>query len=231
MRTFDSRNEAGFQLGAYIEERVHLHNTLVLGMPRGGVVVADGIAEHLQAPLDVVVPELVTLAADHEVAIAAAGHPSALVAVYGPTPTVSLVTVVDIEPAGAESREEIRSRTRALADSQARMRGYRRGLPPRSLRHHDVVIVSDGVISPLAAVGAVRYARNHEADRVIIAAPVCSQASIASLGAVADDVLALASLPQLPSVSRHYHDPHPVSDDDVVRALHRSRHGTSPLIG
>jgi len=51
---FFSREDAGLRLGQHLQE-IHIQAELVLGLPRGGVVVAAKVAELLQCPLDVVV--------------------------------------------------------------------------------------------------------------------------------------------------------------------------------
>ena len=52
--TFASRTEAGQQLGRYLIQQ-NVRADLVLGLPRGGVMVADEVARILGCPLDVLV--------------------------------------------------------------------------------------------------------------------------------------------------------------------------------
>src|SRR5947199_1522793 len=51
---FASREEAGRKLGEYLKEE-GVQVDLVLGLPRGGVVVAAEVAHTLQVPLDVLI--------------------------------------------------------------------------------------------------------------------------------------------------------------------------------
>src|SRR6266436_898140 len=51
---FASREDAGQKLGQYLKEQ-GTQPDLVLGLPRGGVIVAAQVAHTLQAPLDVLV--------------------------------------------------------------------------------------------------------------------------------------------------------------------------------
>ncbi|MGD0614638.1 MAG: phosphoribosyltransferase, partial [Verrucomicrobiota bacterium] len=52
--TFASREDAGQKLGGNLHER-GLETEVVLGLPRGGVVVAAEVARILHRPLDVLV--------------------------------------------------------------------------------------------------------------------------------------------------------------------------------
>ena len=52
--TFESREDAGRQLGQDLAAR-QVSADLVLGLPRGGVIVAAEVARVLQCPLDVLV--------------------------------------------------------------------------------------------------------------------------------------------------------------------------------
>ncbi|HYT26077.1 MAG TPA: phosphoribosyltransferase family protein, partial [Actinomycetota bacterium] len=54
-RLFADRVEAGDRLAEALAERV-IEPVVVLGVPRGGVIVADRVARRLGAALDVVVP-------------------------------------------------------------------------------------------------------------------------------------------------------------------------------
>jgi putative phosphoribosyl transferase len=52
-RTFPNRLEAGRQLAQKLEKYAGRDDVIVLGLPRGGVPVANEVAKHLGAPLDV----------------------------------------------------------------------------------------------------------------------------------------------------------------------------------
>src|SRR5258708_20900876 len=52
-RTFPNRVEAGRQLAQKLEKYAGRDDVIVLGLPRGGVPVANEVAKRLRAPLDV----------------------------------------------------------------------------------------------------------------------------------------------------------------------------------
>src|SRR6267378_1610787 len=52
-RAFPNRIEAGRLLAEKLEKYADRDDVIVLGLPRGGVPVANEVAKHLRAPLDV----------------------------------------------------------------------------------------------------------------------------------------------------------------------------------
>src|SRR4030042_5965742 len=52
---FKDRTDAGRQLANVLSNHPYPHPVLVLGIPRGGVVVANEVSEALSAPLDVII--------------------------------------------------------------------------------------------------------------------------------------------------------------------------------
>src|SRR5947208_14436416 len=52
-RAFPDRIEAGRLLAEELEKYADRDDVIVLGLPRGGVPVANEVAQHLHAPLDV----------------------------------------------------------------------------------------------------------------------------------------------------------------------------------
>src|ERR1043166_7260865 len=52
-RAFPNRTEAGQQLAERLEKYADRDDVIVLGLPRGGVPVANEVAKRLHAPLDV----------------------------------------------------------------------------------------------------------------------------------------------------------------------------------
>src|SRR5260221_14123281 len=71
---FASRQDAGRQLGKFLRER-NISADLVLGLPRGGVVVAAEVAHELKLPLDVLVVRKIGHPMQREFAVGALAEP------------------------------------------------------------------------------------------------------------------------------------------------------------
>src|SRR5215469_9363444 len=74
---FASRKEAGERLGEYLHESGTVAD-LVLGLPRGGVVVAAGVAHELKLPMDVMVVRKIGHPLQPEFAVGALAEPDSV---------------------------------------------------------------------------------------------------------------------------------------------------------
>ena len=70
---FKDRNDAGFLLAQKLSAYKNKKDTLVLAIPRGGVVVAYEVAKQLNLPLDVIVIKKIGFPGNEELALGAAG--------------------------------------------------------------------------------------------------------------------------------------------------------------
>jgi len=75
---FASRTDAGHRLGQHLREQ-GIEADLVLGLPRGGVVVAAGVARALQRPLDVLIVRKIGHPWQREFAVGALAEPDVVI--------------------------------------------------------------------------------------------------------------------------------------------------------
>src|SRR4051794_14905418 len=209
---FTDRRDAGRALGAALVERLgEAPAVVVLGLPRGGVVVAAEVAAALGAPLDVVAVRKLGLPWQPELAmgaIAAAGD--AVEAVR----SEQVLARADVDPA---SFEEVRQRE--LTELRRRERAYRGDRPPPELTGRTVVVVDDGLATGATMRAAVAAVRRSQPARVVVAVPVGSPHTCADLEPIADDVVCLWAPGDFRSVGQGYADFGPASDDEVRGAL------------
>src|SRR4051795_3565284 len=208
---FADGRDAGRALGAALAERLGgAADVVVLGLPRGGVVVAAEVAAAPHAALPLVAVRKLGLPWQPELAmgaIAAAGD--AVEAVR----TEQVLARADVDPASFEA-----VRQRELTELRRREQAYRGDRPPPELTGRTVVVVDDGLATGAtmrAAVAAVR--RSHPA-RVVVAVPVGSPHTCADLAAVVDDVVCLWSPASFTAVGEGYGEFGPTSDDEVREA-------------
>jgi putative phosphoribosyl transferase len=203
---FRDRIEAGRQLAEALRGRVE-GPAVVLGIPRGGVVVALPVAEALGSPLDVVVT--------HK--LGAPGNPELAIGAVAPGVTVvdeRAVALLRVPPVYLE--EEIARQQREI---ERRMHAYRRDRPPLALDARTAVIVDDGVATGATAVAALRWARAADAARVVLAAPVGPVGVEARMRPECDDCVILRTPIDLRAVGQWYERFDQVEDRDVEAAL------------
>jgi putative phosphoribosyl transferase len=205
--TFRDRYEAGRFLAASLT-RYAGADVVVLGLPRGGVVVASEVAKALGAPLDVIVVRKLGVPFQPELAMGAIAE--------GGERVINDITVrmaaVDPEGlAGVEDRE---------AGELARQAGcFRADRSPASLRHRTVIIVDDGIATGSTARVACQVARAQGAAKVIMAAPVGPAGVEAELKDVADEVVCPYTPAHFRAIGQWYDDFSPTADKEVVALL------------
>ena len=203
--TFASRTEAGQRLGWYLVEQ-NVQADLVLGLPRGGVVVAAEVATILKCPLDVLVVRKIGHPGHREFAVGALAEDSTLVL------DEEVINRTGVSP--ADLKEVLTEETERLMECQARFLRPNRPL----LKDKIVLIVDDGLATGATTEAAVRSAKNRGAAQVIVAAPVASDNAVERVGRVADKVIALVVDPEFDAVGRYYRS-FPQTTDEEVQAI------------
>lgn len=203
---FSSRVAAGRLLG----ERLRTVGTpadVVLGLPRGGVVVAAEVARSLGCPLATLVVRKIGHPHHREMAVGALAEPD--------------VVVFD--------RESLRWSPPGHAELEAveweelqRLRQHQKlfhpaGLP--ELAGKKVLLVDDGLATGATMDAAVRAARKRDAKRIMVAVPVASVAAARRLTPLADEVIALLVDEDFMAVGQYYDSFAQVSDTEVIALL------------
>ncbi len=188
---FASRHDAGQQLGEFLC-RCGISADAVLGLPRGGVVVAAEVARALRCPLDVLLVRKIGHPWQREFAVGALAEPD--VVIFNES----------LKWKNPLARRELDD---VIAEEQERLRDYRsefhRGVMP-ALEGKTVLLVDDGLATGATAEAAVISAKMRNAGRVIITAPVASRAAVHRLRRVADDVVVLVEDPDFEAVGQYY---------------------------
>lgn len=214
---FDSRREAGRLLALRLANRLMAWrepDPVVLGIPRGGMVVADEVARALDAALDVLVVRKLGAPGDPEVGI------GALVAGRHPEVVLESETIAARGVSAAHVCAEVE---RQLGEARWRETLLREGYPAIALYHRSVILVDDGLASGNTMRAAVRAARHAKPNRVVVAVPVASPDAILSLESLTDGVIALRVPREFSAVGAYYAEFPQVSDGEVAALLAAAR--------
>jgi len=213
---FASREDAGQQLG----ERLRKLGTavdLVLGLPRGGVVVAAEVARRLQRPLDALIVRKIGHPWHREFAVGALAEPDVVIldeASVGKNPAVRL-----------QLDEVIKEETARL--QAYRLRFHTATAP--ALEGKAVLLVDDGLATGATAEAAVHSAKQQMARKVVVATPVASTNAVDRLTPVADDIIALVVDPDFGAVGQYYEAFEETTDEEVLTLLcHQGKGGQAP---
>src|SRR4051812_32807033 len=172
--TFSSREQAGRLLGEHLVRR-GTPADVVLGLPRGGVVVAAMVAGILRRPLDVLVVRKIGHPRQREFAVGALAEPAVLL--------LDHQALAETHVDRAELEDVITEESERLKSYQAKF--HPAGLP--DLNNKRVLIIDDGLATGATAEAAVASAKEQHASCVYVAAPVASVEAVDRLSRVADE--------------------------------------------
>jgi len=212
MVMFASREDAGVKLGRCLQEQ-RVRADLVLGLPRGGVVVAAGVARALRLPLDTLIVRKIGHPWHREFAVGALAENGVVVldeAVIGTNPVIR-----------AELEEIIQEEKERLRSYQARF--HPRGAP--DLAGKAVLLVDDGLATGATTEAAVLSVRKQNAVGIVVAAPVASTNAVERLARVADEVRVLCVDPAFDAVGRYYDVFSQTTDEEVLEVLRVVKEG------
>ncbi len=212
---FQDRAEAGRRLLAALPP-LKGAETVVVALPRGGVPVAEPIAEALGAPLDVVLVRKVGVPGHRELALAAVTD--------GDDPVLSVNEAV-ARHAGLD-RAAIRELAQPQLDEIARRREtWFAGREAIEVKGKTVIVVDDGIATGATMRASLRALRARDPARIVLAVPVAPADTLEDLEGLADTVLCLETPQPFIAVGAHYQSFGQVPDAEVGVALARSGRG------
>ncbi len=207
---FASREDAGRKLADALQQE-GVQADLVLGLPRGGVVVAAEVARTLHRPLDVILVRKIGHPRHREYAVGALSEPD----------------VVLLNAEAIERTYVLRSELdQIIAEEKERLRNYRRLFEqdqPPELAGKSVIIVDDGLATGSTMGAAVASAKQRKARDVLVAVPVASDSAYDRISRVADKVYALLVDPEFDAVGRYYEEFGQTTDEEVIALLQETR--------
>jgi len=206
---------------------------VVLGIPRGGVIVADVVAEKLNADyFDVIIPRKLRAPDNKENAIGAIAPDGSTVYLDDFMVSSLKVPAHYIEKEKEEQREEIKRRTelyRRYYSSSNSMSPQRPSNDteddyPNIQGKTTVLLIDDGIATGATVIAAARWLRaKYKPAKLIIAAPVASKESIELIKKenVADMIETATTPANFVSVSQFYKDFDQATDDKIIEIVMR----------
>lgn len=211
---FANRQDAGRQLAqAVTAHRPDLAQPgpasppLVLGLPRGGVVLAAEVANALQAPLDLVV-------------VTKVGHPEyPEMAIGAVDPDGRAVLFPELDDEGISAQRKSQTLAAARAKWELRSIALRGGRPAPDVRGRTVILVDDGIATGATAKVALEWLRRAGAAELLLAVPVAPRGVERRFAGVADQLICPHIVAVFHAVGQFYADFRQVTDDEVRRLL------------
>jgi putative phosphoribosyl transferase len=211
---FDGRTSAGYALVDAIQsclQKKDLVNEdlVVLGVPRGGIMVAAPVAEKLSLPLDFVVTRKLRIQNHDDLVIGAVTERGR---VFLNKPVIDALDISSelIQQEINREKEEIHLSVAA----------YRSVLPANELAGKTIIIVDDNVITGSTMFATLRGLWAERPNNIILAVPIAPRNTIMALSEFADFVVALkAPAENFTCMGDYYLNYDEVQENDVVSVL------------
>jgi predicted phosphoribosyltransferase len=210
-QAFKDRHEAGVVLASRLVAFRDRADVLVLGLPRGGVPVADEVARALHAPLDIFLVRKLGLPGHEELAMGAIAS--------GGVRVLNSDVVDWYRVPGPVIDRVARNEQQEL---ERREREYRGGRPAIDLHGKVVLLVDDGLATGSSMRAAVQAVRAQKPAQVIVAVPVGAPDTCRDLQALADQVVCARTPEPFSAVGLWYRDFSQTSDEEVRRLVQGS---------
>lgn len=218
MMMFQDRTDAGRKLAKALG-RFGGSSTVILALPRGGIVLGVEVARYLDVPLDVILVRKIGHPTYAEYAIGAVAE--------GEEPEFDQTESLNVGQAWLEhaveaARQLIRHRHELYYDDD-----YDRP----DISGKTVLIVDDGIATGMTMKAAVLAAKNKGAKHIVVATPVASSESVSMLEDYADEVIVLDNPANfIGAVGAHYREFEQVDDEEVKERLGEVQNDTQHIL-
>jgi putative phosphoribosyl transferase len=218
------RESAGNILGETLKEIVKKedrNNTFVLGIPRGGIIIAEVIARKLACELDIFIVKRLRSPYNEELAIGAVTEDG--------TTFLNELIIKELKISQEFIEGEI---SHQLQDIKRLTQLYnhknKSSLEGNAIdfENKTIVIVDDGAATGSTIIATIRSLRkNMNPKRLIIAVPVSPKATINRLNNEEIDQIEVITSPQnrnFVSIEQYYQNFDQVTDKQVIEIIHRN---------
>jgi predicted phosphoribosyltransferase len=205
---FKDRKDAGRQLAERLTHYRDRPDVIVLGLPRGGVVVAYEISRALRCQLDILIVRKIGFPGDPEFAVGAVSETGTVV--------VNESIVADYRVSRDYLDQETARQKTEIARRAALYRGGR-GIP--YLEGKTVILVDDGVATGATLKAAISTLKKERLGRLVVALPVASRSAERELSTMADEWACLDAPAGFMAVGQFYTNFAQTEDEEVVAML------------
>ena len=207
---YRDRSEAGKVLAANLAQYHSRPETLVLGLPRGGVPVAFEIAQTLSLPLDVFIVRKLGVPGHEELAMGAIASGGVRVLNRGVVEHLGLASEIIEEVTRAE-----------LVELHRRELLYRQQRPALELRGKTVILVDDGLATGSTLRAAIVAVREGGAARVVVAVPVAPWETAEEFSFEVDELCCPLQATNFQAVGMWYEKFDQTTDEEVQALMAR----------
>ena len=205
---FKDRREAGLKLAEKLEKFRDQPKTVVMGLARGGVVVAHAVAKALHLPLDVIVVRKIGAPGQEELAIGAIDEEG------DGFFNEAIIRSLNISP--DYIKKEVTAQKK-IAEERAAL--YRKEKKKTEINNQTIIVVDDGIATGATVHAALIGLKKKGAKKIILAVPVAAADSLKILSKEVDETVCLYTPSDFMAVGQFYQKFDQTSDEEVMRLL------------
>jgi len=204
---FSDRQDAGRLLAARLPE-YRGKNAVVLGIPRGGIIVAHEIAEALDADLDIVLSRKLRTPWHEELAMGSVAENGKVFL------NQDVISEINITPVEIDREKEVQ-----MTEITRRSALIRKVRPRVPLTGRIVIVTDDGIATGATIQAALWSVRQEKPSYLIAAIPVGPAETIGELSGDVDEIVCLSTPPFFTAVGQFYQNFNQVEDGEVLEIL------------
>lgn len=204
---FQNRQEAGKKLADKLMAYKNLPDHIVVGLARGGVVVAKEVALALHLPLEVLAPRKIGAPMNAEFAIGA---------IQGEEVLLDSHSVAMVGATQEEIQAIIQKETKEM---QRREMLYRGGKASPHFQRKSILLIDDGIATGMTLRVCIQFLKKAKCKSIVIGAPVASPDTVAQLQEEVDRIVCVFTPADFFAVGQFYEQFEQVGDEEVCRLL------------
>lgn len=204
---YRDRIEAGSRLSSLLVPYAD-PSSIVLAIPRGGVVVASEICRRFGIPMDLLISRKIGAPGNPELAVAAVDPDGEIIWEEDRLAYMGIPKAYVQEQAEVERKEIVR-----------RLLRYRGKMPIPELQDKTVIVVDDGIATGLTMKASLRWVKKRQPKLTVLAVPVAPPDVAESISGECDVLICPLTPKFFYAVGQFYEVFEQTSDEEVVALL------------
>ncbi|HQA59892.1 MAG: phosphoribosyltransferase family protein [Tepidanaerobacteraceae bacterium] len=209
---FQDRQDAAMQLAEKLKTYKNDPASIVLAIPRGGVIIADVVCEQLNLPMDIVVTRKLGAPYNEELAIGAVDSRGGTILNH------NIIFRLRVP----EAYIEIEAKRKA-EEARTRLKQYRGTDEYESLSDKNAIVVDDGIATGYTVMSAINFLKGLKPKKLILATPVIAPDTRVKMEKIVDELICVKSEDPFYSVGQFYYKFFQVTDSEIMDVLAKRR--------
>lgn len=204
---FIDRRDAGRKLSFELE-KFKDDNTIILAVPRGGIVTAYETINKFKFQWDLIIPRKIGSPHNKEVAIGAVASDG----------TYFLnEKYIDMQNISKEYIEkEVHTQIKEI---ERRLKKYKGNKNFPEVKDKTVIIIDDGIATGFTILAAIKSIKKHGAKKIILAIPIAPYGTVSHLESFVDEIICLLIPHEFYAVGMHYKNFEQTTDKEVMSII------------